>query len=104
MSKKIITYLLLFSFLNYLGCSSTQYITVNEYDTKRLEKHPPSEIYVTTNDSKKYHFTNDSLYYYIKNDTLYTKVTLAEYYKEKGKKVEPSWDECIVWIILSNRR
>ena len=89
MRKKIITYLLLFSFLNYLGCSSTQYITVKEYDLKLLEEDPTLKISVTTIDSKQYHFTNDE-YYYLKNDTLYTKVTLAEYYKEKGKKVEPS--------------
>ena len=87
MGKKIITYLLLFSFLNYVGCSSTQYITVNEYDTKRLEKHPPSEIYVTTNDSKKYHFINDE-YYYIRNDTLYSGIKIDAYRIEYGEKIK----------------
>ena len=88
MKKKIITYLLLFSFLNYLGCSSTQYITVKEYETEMLEVDPPSEIIVTTNDSKKYHFTNDASYCYTKNDTLYARITLAVFYYENDKKVE----------------
>ncbi|MCK5086508.1 MAG: hypothetical protein KAQ90_03260 [Melioribacteraceae bacterium] len=90
MSKKIITYLLLFSFLNYLGCSSTQYITVNEYEPNMLKKDPPSEIFITTNELIKYHFTNDLFYYYIKNDTLYAKHEVKEYEDKKGGQVKIS--------------
>ena len=87
MFKKIITYLLLFSFLNYIGCSSSVFVTIDEYNQKMLEENPPYEIFLTTYDSKKYHFTNEG-YYYIKNDTLFASRKVQEYEIERGKKVE----------------
>ena len=66
MSKKIITYLLLFSFLNYLGCYSSEiiskenFITMNEYE---------GELFVMMKDStshkyleKEFKVTLDTLY------------------------------------------
>ena len=87
MKKKKITYLLLFSFLNYIGCSSYQYITVKEYDPNMLEEDPPSKIFITTNDLVKYHFTYSASYYYIKNDTLHLKGKGIEYADTREGKV-----------------
>lgn len=87
MSKKIITYLLLLSFLNYIGCSSTVFVTVDEYNQKVLEENPPSEIFITTNDNTKYHFSNDE-YYYFRNDTLFAKGKIPVYRLENGEKIE----------------
>ncbi len=86
MFKRFITYLLLFSFLNYIGCSSTYYVAVDEYRLERLEEDPPVEIFITTNDNQKYHFSNREFFYF-KGGVLYGRTKMPEYTYEKGKAV-----------------
>jgi hypothetical protein len=69
MIKKIVTYLLLFSFLHFVGCYSTDIVAPNQYK-KYIEKGEiPSEILVRLYNLKEYSFAPWS--YIIKEDSLY---------------------------------
>ena len=69
MIKKIVTYLLLFSFLHFVGCYSTDIVAPNQYK-KYIEKGEiPSEILVRLYNLKEYRFSPWS--YIIKEDSLY---------------------------------
>jgi hypothetical protein len=46
-------------------------MTVSQYQKIEAESGKPDEIYLTKNDSTKYHFTKND--YHIENDTLYGK-------------------------------
>ena len=98
MSKKIITYLLLFSFLNYIGCTSTIFVTVDEYEPMILKENPPSEIFLIAHDNTKYHFSNGE-YYYFRNDTLFAKGKIPVYEIKNGKKIETGRMTTIVGIM-----
>jgi len=69
MIKKIVTYLLLFSFLHFVGCYSTDIVAPNQYK-KYIEKGElPSEILVRLYNLKEYRFA--AWEYVIKEDLLY---------------------------------
>jgi len=85
--KQIKTYLLFLSILSNLGCSSTVLVSINEYEPQTLKDYNPSEIFIITNDSIKYHFKCEE-YYYKKNNALYVKGKIKVYEYKQGGKVE----------------
>ena len=54
-----------------VGQNYTTLMTASQYQKIEAESGKPDEIYLTKNDSTKYHFAKDD--YYIENDTLYGK-------------------------------
>ena len=57
--------------VDYFAFEYSSPITVSQYQKIVTENGKPDEIYLTTNDNKRYHFMKTD--YYIENDTLYAK-------------------------------
>ena len=72
MYKKIFINFILIAFLNFIaGCSSFHTVSISEYEQIEEEEGKPDEIFLTTNDNKRYHLMRTD--YFIENDTLYGK-------------------------------
>ncbi|MCH7774712.1 MAG: hypothetical protein IH784_09955 [Bacteroidetes bacterium] len=81
MYRKIFIGFLLLALINFLlGCYSSAWITVPEYNQIE-EEDKPDYIYVKTKDNQEYHFSESN--FYIENDTLYAKGKEILYNKEK---------------------
>jgi len=61
--------------LYYFGQKYPTLVTVSQYQKIEAESGKPDEIYLTKNDSTRYHFMKND--YYIENDTLYGKGKLS---------------------------
>ena len=69
MLKKYITLFLVLTFLNYVGCYSSEVINKKDLDDGKAQIDFNEEIYVTTEDYSRYHFLKG--FYQIQKDTLY---------------------------------
>jgi len=81
MSKKIISVLLVISFLNLLGCASPKFFTVSEYRQNEGKDDKPDEIYVITKDGQEYHIREPIIIF--ENDTLHVKGKSTNYFKQR---------------------
>ncbi len=68
MVKKILTYTLLFSSLQFVGCYSYSTLYPDPYQEIKKEISEADEIIVNLKNAKKYKFAKG--YYYFQNDTL----------------------------------
>jgi len=80
MFRKILIALIMMSFLNYVGCSSSEVITKKELDEGTAQIDTNEEIYCTTKDSIRYYFPKWS--YQIVDDTLYGEGTVQNARRE----------------------
>ena len=69
MLKKILIYLILFSFLHLAGCYSTEIVSPNQYKEYEFSDGNSSYILVKMNNLKEYRFAKGK--YSIKADSLY---------------------------------
>ena len=81
--------------LEDFGQNYTTLMTVSQYQKIEAESGKPDEIYLTKNDSTKYHFMKND--YYIDNDTLYGKgkMILGEREQQVDRKIALSNIESI---------
>jgi hypothetical protein len=69
MVKKSMIYITLFSFLNFVGCYSTEIVSPNEYKEYEISGGEQSDILVKMKNLKEYRFARGK--YSIKADYLY---------------------------------
>jgi len=74
--KKYITCFLVLTFLNYVGCYSSEVITNEKLNNGTAHIDTNDEIYFTTNDLTRYHFA--AYHYQVVNDTIYGEGTLQK--------------------------
>lgn len=91
MKKRFITYILLFSFLNFVGCYSSKYVSIDEFEKITKEKDNPEKIAVNTVETGTYQFRRDT--YQIKNDTLISTSLLLSYDGEAPFERKFSFDQ-----------
>ena len=68
MLKKILIYIILFSFLHLVGCYSTSIMNREQYQELKDHTDQPDEIIVNLYNNEKYKFARG--HYFIINDTL----------------------------------
>ena len=86
MIKKILISLVIISFLNYLGCYTSEIITKNEIDQGTKKINLKEVISISTKDYKSYSFGANQ--YQIQNDTLFGTGVITKLGKQipfKGK-------------------
>ena len=72
---KLISGILVLSFLNLIGCTSTNSFTA--FELKQAEEDEPIDIHVITKDDQEYYFSYPN--YYFENDTLYGRANTGSY-------------------------
>ena len=93
MFKKSFVSLIIISFLNYVGCYSSEFISKKEVDqgTKQIDLN--EEISIVTKDYNSYHFPPEQ--YQIQNDTLYGVGLMTKLGKEVPFKGKIAWDDIL---------